>query len=407
MQATGKNEPERVDATRLADFQRCAKFFDYRHNQGYQAKGDKIDLVFGSLFGEALEAFEKALFAGKSPNDAQQAALTGLLDGARNPDGSNRFGEFLDTWRCTGVKPYKNQNGNAAKCPYSHKGRYFPTEPPELCSCGSPIEKHNLWMPVKAGKDIDKLVELLVGYTDGAATRHLIPLKLDDKPLIEHYWETELDHPALIAPVLLCGNIDAVKGYGTENLIVDYKTTGKSINDMYWQGFTPNVQIDLYNMAAKKALPTLDIKGVALEAFSTSGGGGFHIFRATDEQKAEMFKDTLFWVSMLQNCRKTDVWPRNRTSCFLCPFQQVCSRPPEARQAILDTKFERARWNPLLRRLEPIGISSPSMSIPTTTNEPKPTSPAPSSSMLSTPASIPSTTANLSEAAAMETSHGQ
>ena len=191
---------QHVDATRLADFQKCPQLFDYKHNQGYHKKGDKIDLTFGSLLGEALETFEKALFESKSPDEAHRLALGGLLAGARNPDGTNKFGEFMTTWRCVGDKPFKNEKGNPAKCPYSHKGRYFPLPKPDICSCGAKVEQHELWMPVKVGKDIDRLVELLVGYTDGARTRQLIPALLDGKPLIEHYWEAPFDHPSLLRP---------------------------------------------------------------------------------------------------------------------------------------------------------------------------------------------------------------
>lgn len=343
---------EHIDASKLADFQKCPKLFEYKHCQGYQAKGDKIDLVFGSLLGEALEIFEKSLFEGFSHNDSHMRALGHILAGARNPDGSNKFGEFMTTWRCVGDQPFKNAKGNPAKCPYSHKGKYFPLPAPDICSCGAKVLTTELWLPVKAGKDIDRLVELLVGYTDGALTRKLIPASLDGKPLIEHYWETPFNHPALIRPVMLCGNVDAVKSFGQDTFVVDYKSTGKSLNDTYWRGFTPNVQVDLYNMAARKVLPTLDIKGVAIEAFSSSGEQGFRLFKATDEQKAEMFADTAFWIGLLQQCGETGVWPRNRSNCFLCPFQQVCSRPPEAREAILASKYDRAFWNPKARRLE-------------------------------------------------------
>lgn len=353
MQDPGKSvQIEHVDASKLADFQKCPKLFDYKHVQGYQAKGDKIDLIFGTLLGEALEIFEKALFKGETHDDAHKRALTHVLAGARNDDGSSKFGSFLGTWRCVGDKPYKNEKGNQAKCPYSHKGKYFPLPAPDICSCGAATEKHDLWMPVKAGKDLDRLIELLVGYTDGALSRNLIPQQLDGKPLIEHYWETEFDHPALLRPVMLCGNWDAVKKFGNEAFVVDYKTTGKSIGETYWRGFSPNVQVDLYNMAARKILPGLDIRGVAIEAFSTAGGPGFRLFKATDAQKAEMFGDTAFWIGLKQNCEATGVWPRNRANCFMCPFQTVCSRDPADRQKVLSENFEIGFWNPQLRRLE-------------------------------------------------------
>lgn len=346
---------EYYDASKISDFEKCPQLFDYKHNQGYQPNNNNIDLLFGQLLGDALEIFERRLFDGAAVDDAHTDALGHILSNATNPDGTHRFGSFVKSWRCTGETKYVNEKGNPAKCPNSHKGRYFVLPAPEICPCGSKIELHDLWMPTKVGKDIDSLVELLVGYTDAAHTRKLIPTSLNGKPLIEHYWETTLDHEFLSAPVILCGNIDIVKSFGPENFIVDYKSTGLGLTDHYWRQFSPNVQVDLYNMAAAKILPTLNIKGVAIEAFSTADPSpGFKLFRATQSQKAEMFQETAAWISLIQSCYRGGIWPRNRTACYSCPFQKVCSQPPEARQAILDSNYWRGKWNPTARRVEPL-----------------------------------------------------
>lgn len=356
---------EYIDATKLADFQRCPQLYAYKHVDGYVSSGESADILFGSLFGEALELFEKELFDGKTHEAAHANALAHVLGNATNSDGTHKFGSYVRTWRCLGTTPYKNDKGNAAKCPYSHKGRYFPAPAPEICSCGSQVDLVLLWVPTKATKDITSLVELLVGYTDGARSRHLIPIKINDKPAIELFWQIEFGQGKLARPVILCGNLDAIKAFGTENYVTDYKTTAKSLDARYWQGFSPNVQVDLYNAAVGKALPDLDIRGVAIEAFSTANHtSAFKIITATDEQKEEMLEDTTYWIKQLQACEDTNIWPRNRTGCFLCQFQPICSRPPEIRTKLLGEKFKRAKWNPQARTMELIGTASPSTSEP-------------------------------------------
>lgn len=347
---------EYLDATKIADYQKCPQLYDYKHNQGYRQKGDNVDLAFGHLLGGALERFEKDLLDGKAHDAAHAAALAWVLENSVNPDGTHRFGTHVGTWRCLGGVAYRNDKGNAAKCPYSHKGKYFPTPAPEICSCGSGVEHVQLWVPTKASKDITTLVELFVGYSDAAHSRALVPIKVDGEAAIEHFWEMPFKAGQMLKPVILCGNLDAIKAFGEEIYVVDYKTTSKSLDARYWAGFTPNVQVDLYNMCVEKTLPGLDIRGVAVEAFSTSGTAtAFKLFSPTPGQKAEMAKDTAYWIEQLQRNQITGQWPRNRASCFMCPFQGVCSRAPEERATILNQKYEKGKWNPVTRSVEPIG----------------------------------------------------
>lgn len=380
------------DATKIADYQRCPKLYDYKHVQGFRQKGDNVDIAFGHLLGGALERFEKDLLDGKAHDAAHTDALGWVLDNSVNPDGTHRFGSYVGTWRCLGGVSYRNDKGNPAKCPYSHKGKYFPTPAPEVCSCGSGVELVQLWVPTKASKDLTTLLELFVGYSDAAHSRALKPIKVEGKAAVEKFWEMPFSNGQMLRPVMLCGNLDAIKAFGPEVYIVDYKTTGKSLDARYWASFNPNVQVDLYNMCAEKALPDLDIRGVAIEAFSTSGGtSAFKVFKPTAAQKAEMAEDTAYWVGQLQRNQEAGVWPRNRSACFACAFQSVCSRSPEERETILQQNFERGLWNPVSRSVEPIGTPSQSTSIPTITSSSSVTS-KPSCNDVEPPTDMPSTT---------------
>lgn len=366
-------EAEVYDATRLADAAACLRRYFHKHIEGYRLPGDQVDLAFGSLLGEALEIFEKELLAGTSHEDAHEKALAHVLARAVDEDGRNRFGDFHPTWRCLGTAPYKNDKGNAAKCPYSHKGKYFPTPAPDICPCGSEVERVELWVPHKASKDIHTLVELLVGYMDAARERALVPIQIDNQPAVEIYAETTFDAPEIIRPVRLAVNLDAIKAFGAENYIVDYKTTGKSLGASYWATFQPNVQVDFYAMLANILFPNLQIRGVAIEAFSTAGktSTGFKLIQHTEEQKAETLGNVIYLISQIQKAASAGYWPQNKTACMFCPFQPVCALSPERRQDYLNANYERAKWNPTTRQLEKLppkhnGIAIPSISPPTT-----------------------------------------
>lgn len=400
-------EPEHYDATKIADAAGCLRRYFYKHVEGYRLPGDAIDLAFGHLMGGALEVFEKELLSGASHEQAHESALGYVLGNSVNDDGSSRFGQYHGTWRCTGTVAYRNDKGNKAKCPYSHVGKYFPPPVPEICSCGSPVEHVQLWVPHKASKDIHTLIEMLVNYMDAARDRALVPITVNGQPAVEIYAETPFFAPGMRRPVKLCVNLDAIKAFGQENYIVDYKTTAKSLDARYWSGYEPNVQVDFYSMLSDILFPDLNIRGVAIEAFSTAGATStsFKLIQHTDEQKAETCLNTVYWLGQIQDCEDAGDWPQNKTACLFCPFQQVCKRDPAERQSVLDEKYERAKWNPQTRQLEPLPPKSNGTSLPSISTPPIPlqcleTSTASSSPGSNEAASSPFTTETSSPAPA-------
>lgn len=142
--------------------------------------------------------------------------------------------------------------------------------------------------------------------------------------------------------------------FGGENWISDNKTTTKTLGQRYWATYSPNTQVDLYDLTGSVLWPALNIQGVMIEgAQVTKTQGpelGIGLVRRDDEQREEFLNELEYWLNQAEHFADEDYWPMNRRNCFLCPFKVVCSLTPHKRQAKLDEVFEKRHWNPLEER---------------------------------------------------------
>jgi hypothetical protein len=273
-----------------------------------------------------------------------------------------------------GTEKYRNEKGNAAKCPFSHKGKLFPAPGPETCGrCGSATETTSQWVAVNPAKDRAQLARLVVWFAEEVKEGHFKPIGfIQDTPegrvvraMVEYPWRMPI---AVIDGVQLeaCGWIDTVKAYraGDEDpdevYISDYKTTKNTLGQGFFAGFSPDIQVDLYDFAAAHVLPsTLPYTGVVIEGIQCLSDGlrfGMRVIRHTDEQRAEFGRELMFWLASAVQYAKMGYWPMNRASCKMCQFKPVCALPAEQRQAALEAGFERRRWNPMTREAEALPV---------------------------------------------------
>jgi len=214
-------------------------------------------------------------------------------------------------------------------------------------------------------KDRVQAVRAVVWYAEQMLSGTLRPLSLET-PDGQHKAAVEVQFAFPFAEVggvnyWVSGWFDAVKVAGEppleEVFITDYKTTKSPLNDTYWGQYSPNVQVDLYNLVAGKAIPGMPFSGVAIEALQVSGTGvrfGWRQYHASEARNAEFYQELVLWMTMAQQFAQQGFWPRNRTACRFCAFREVCSSEPDIRERLLEAKFERARWNPLTRKVEAV-----------------------------------------------------
>lgn len=358
------------DATSLASFMACPTRYKLGHIDGWSPKSSSVDLHFGSIFGDGMETFYKAVIEqGLSHEGAQRAALLRVHELSYDPPGAvQRFGSWEKVWRCTGTAPFRNEKGNKAKCPYSHAGKLYPGDGPAVCGkCGSEIERREEYMPLHPVKDRRALLRLIYQYTEEQrdAPLKIMSLEVADK-------DGKMQHMAMaevpwVIPFMtvdgvtfsLSGWFDTMKNYaGTDEVyITDLKTTKHTLGASYFAQYNPNTQVSVYAYVGARYMKSLNVRGVAIEAFQLTPDGvrsSMRLFDFTPEQHKELEIDLLEVFTRLKLFHDTGVWPKNRTACFLCPFKQVCGSPPEGRIPALQSGFERSRWNPLLRQKEPL-----------------------------------------------------
>jgi hypothetical protein len=347
------------DSSSLGAIQFCPRYYQYTILEGW--KGSQVDLEFGGFAASGFELYQKRRLAGDTKEQATLAVVRQTLIDTWNADGTQWGGHFEDQWHCTGEKPYKNAKGNHAKCPYSHKGAWFPKPAPDLCgTCGSPIETVRNYIPGHAAKNRVNLVRMLIWYIDeqpedlnDGLRPYVFP---DGTPAVE--LSVRLPTPWKSShgdDYILTGHFDYIGVFGEENWIVDNKTTTKTLGDKFWQGYSPHYQLDTYDLFGSLMFPDLELKGVLIDAAQVTGtkdpAFARHTFRKTEEMREEHWRNIEFWIKQAEAFAEADYWPMNKRQCFLCPFNSICNKDPLMREGYLRGSFKQGeRWNPLAER---------------------------------------------------------
>jgi hypothetical protein len=357
------------DSTAFRNLLACPYRYYLNNIRGWQTIGQKIDLEFGRIAGEGLETLYKGIIEDNlSHEQALRAALRRVLELSWDADAQGpRLGSYERVWACGGEALYKNEKGNRAKCPYAFKGKFWAAPGPETCgTCGSPCKTWDQWMAINPVKDRYQLVRLIVWYAEEVKNGYLKPLSWQEiengphRALVEVPWTLPLfqqDGKVFY----LCGWFDAVKALGSlesEAFVTDYKTTKHTLGRSFFAPFAPDIQVSIYDLAGAELFrDVLPYRGVAIEGIQTLVGGvrfANQQFRKTDEQRAALVQELQVWIRQAIEYARAGYWPKNRASCYLCQFKEICATPDSSHETLLAAKFARARWNPLLRQQEPV-----------------------------------------------------
>lgn len=383
------------DATSLRALQFCPRFYQLSILEGWRS--DTIDLDFGVMAHSAMDKYDRARVEGRSHDEAQLAALEYVLMTSGGytsigagptqvwvlPEGQEGWkpwgGRYLMMWRCTATQPYgkKGKSGGKLKCPNAKAHVWWPGHGPTACpECFSPTQTEERWLADKPGKDRASLIRTVVWWTEELKDSPLRTLTLaDGTPMVEvnfqvelpwgfHNWPMNSDMPYFQAHdpndaeeerFVLCGYWDGGVGVGSENFVRERKTTGKSLTKQYWDGFSPNIQIDTYDLVVEflPEVKGLEFRGVLVEAAQTLVGGsrfGWRQIYRSAAQREETLKELNHWLGLAVEYARNDYWPMAKAQCPICPMKKVCRLEPGKRQMFLEANYKRVRWNPLEER---------------------------------------------------------
>lgn len=358
-----------LDSTSLSNFEFCPTYYKRTNLEGW--RGESVDLIFGGFFASALERYQKARLEGLSKLDAMLPALRWLLE-ATWQDGNPWGGHHEEHWRCTGTEKYRNKKGNAAKCPFSHKGATFPDHNPGQCGeCGSPTESVTVFNTNNGSpaKNRQTLIRLFIWYVEEqpeTLTDGLHPIRFPDgTPAVELTLQVPLGRNTPYGePYTLNGHLDYFGQFGDEIFPVDNKSTTKTLNESFFGGYNPSLQLDNYDLMVSILYPGLT-DGVAVDAAQTMVSGARfarRLFYKTESQREEQLGLVNNIIDRMELAAETGSYHMNKRNCWLCPLKNVCALPPEGRDRELETHFTKGpTWDPLTPRTEMKSEANPTL----------------------------------------------
>lgn len=307
-----------LDSTSIGDFKTCPRLYYYRMNGiepglGYAPRTESVHLTFGLLFHSAVERYHHYTSrAAEIDTMGHEEALQEVVRWA-----------MCATWdKETG--PW--ESGDKAKNRFS-------------------------------------LIRTIVWYLDTFKDDYIQTITLaNGKPAVElsfgfhsHYLS------ATGEDFVLCGHLDRLGRLGNSNYIIDLKSTGSTINDRFFDRFTPDNQMTLYCIAGKTAFG-VDTEGIIVDAcqitvtgFVERGGPFMRKQIPRSQFQLDEWHEALgYHLENLEWCATNNQWPQNDKACNLyggCPFRPVCYAPSkEARQQVLAANYVPRQWNPLEKR---------------------------------------------------------
>lgn len=297
------------DSTSVGAFEKCPRFYQLRHVEGWQPKRRSVHLVFGGHYAKALERFHRLQASGMSEDDATIEVVRLLM---------------LETW-----EHELDAEGN------------------RLPGTG------HAWESDHPAKSRDTLIRSVVWYLDQFGDDDAMQTLILDSG--EAAAELSFSLP-LTDEYLYCGHIDRVVVYEGRKYVQDQKTSGTTITARYFEGFKPDVQMGGYTFAGMVGFD-LPVAGVVIDAAQIAVGftrfeRGFVTYGK--DQVAEWKESTLATIEEAKRAHEAGFYPMRRSSCGNyggCEFRKVCSAARHVRQNILRTDFEQARrWDPLEKR---------------------------------------------------------
>lgn len=365
----------------------CPRKFQYEE-QGWRMPVAKADFVYGSLVDEGLEVFDLARFHGASRDDAQLAAVKYVLEESWFYEGAcagcgKEFrvlgraaqaegcplcgnkdhnaiewtvgypwsGSYRDGWRCL-----HNPGRGKKKCAFAKVTTWG--DAPSVCGeCGSDIETFVEWVPEDKVKNRYNAVKAVCWYAEEQPEKYEDGITLltmaSGEPAVQQEFEVMLPITSQHTgeQFTLHGRLDVGQQFGSEAFLGERKTTKQSLGKRYFATFTPDVQIDSYDLAGWLAQHQQGglfgkgvkrLSGVLMEAHQAMVGGtrwGRHRLYRTKSQREEWMNDIRYWLSQASEFAHTGRWPMNKANCWLCDFKGICSKPKEERERYLKADF--------------------------------------------------------------------
>lgn len=331
------------DSTSMRTYMECAQKYLRTIVQGWRRPGG-IHVEWGRVFGASQEVFDKAIARGFDKEEALDLAFQFALEAT---------GEYV---------PDMSVKKHADDCDF-HLDQY-----PWECSCGE-RSQWRPWPNVDSKKNRYTLLRALVWYCDeqrlaeGDVRPYVFP---DGRPAVELTFQIPLPLETPDGePYLLTGHYDGLATTGGEEVFPrERKTTKNTLGPYYFDHYSPDIQIDNYDLAFNIMYPQFPGNAVMLEATQT--GATFARFQRqfihnTEAKRDEHLDMVLEWIRRAEHDAdlyanpetRHRAYPMNKAACHNaggCPFADICNKDPSVRERFLRANFVQQYWNPLEER---------------------------------------------------------
>ena len=205
-------------------------------------------------------------------------------------------------------------------------------------------------------KTAESLARSIVWYDEALGSSNTFEVMVaDGKPAFEINFKIPLGFKLPWAnnkEALLCGNLDAVVKFGDEVWVLERKSTYSQLGGWYFSKYSPNIQIDVYCLAAHLLWPDWKIQGVLLEA-AQIGQTFVRFQRQFLRRSVAQLEETHYAIEKAIKGIEINRWPLNPASCNVgagCPYRSLCNTDPAMRERLLELEWQRRKspWNPLL-----------------------------------------------------------
>jgi hypothetical protein len=294
------------DSTSLQALKKCPRYYYYSILEGWQPKGERVHLKFGTLFHRGMEIL-----------DHMRVGKEGLEE------------DDLITVLRTVMK----EAGDVGE-----DGKWKP------------------WELSNEKKNLESLVRALVWYFDHYRDDAFKVMKLaNGKAAVELSFRMHLPVEFAGEALLYCGHLDSLGQYAESTYFLDRKTTGSGLNLTYFAQFSPNIQMTGYTLASEVCFDVKALGGI-VDAMQVGAGFvrfGRHPVTRTKAQVDEWLVGTQYSVGETLKFHEAKTWPMTETSCGNyggCDFLPICSKDPSSRERFLAANYERRVWDPLVPR---------------------------------------------------------
>lgn len=297
----------------------CPRRYEYEIKRGMKLAGPGVHTAWGSGIHNALEVFDRARLEGRSVDLALYDAVDFALKST---------------------------------------GQYVTIKPNDTFPEGATV-----WTPWDSEDDkksLHTLIRAIVWFADEQRNESSVqPYAFTDgTPATEISFRIPLPLKARepgTPNFLLCGHIDSMCTYGDELFGRERKSTATTIGSYYWKRYSPNVQIDTYDLALWLMFPNLKISGVMMEGIQTAVNFARFVRQPlyhTKARREEWLARMLDVIQEAEACARAQTWPMNTAACNLnggCPYQRICSADPSQRERLLTETgdYVERKWDPL------------------------------------------------------------